>query len=279
EARLRIGRLADNREPCAISWTKTGITSGQRSLRYTRQSLDPFQHLPVIRSDLIWSIETFVRDRQMKRQHVVGLNAEIDPVEIPETFQRETTGRQQREGERKLRDYERTKSIALDATTAGPASQLENLIQIDSCCLPGRRSPKQKSSNCRYPDRKEQHRDADPDICFGRNHRADRRHHESYRIDNRAREKHTEGSTESRQHQALRKKLGKQPRSGGAQRRSYCSLFLTRGAARQQQIRHVDATNQEKKADRTQQQPEIASGRVSNEVEVQRFDAHTAIRI
>src|SRR6185369_2060650 len=163
-SRLRINGLAHNREPCAIIWATSGNTGCQSRLRYSRQSLDPFQHLPVVRSDLIWSIEALVGYRQTKCQHIVCLNAEIDPVEVPETSQRETTGRQQRERERKLRNDERTKSVALDTTTAAPASELENLIQIESCCLPCRRGSKQQSCNCRYRNREEQHRDTDPDI-------------------------------------------------------------------------------------------------------------------
>src|SRR6185295_12181377 len=134
----------------------TGNTSCQSSLRNSRQSLDPFQHLPVIRSDLIWSIEASIGYRQTKRQHIVGLNTEIYSIEIPETSERETTGRQQRERESKLGDDERTKCIALHPTAAAAASQLENLIQIEPGCLPGRRSSKQQSGNGRHRDRKEQ---------------------------------------------------------------------------------------------------------------------------
>src|SRR6185295_18188213 len=154
ESPFRIDGLAHNREPGAIAGATTGNTSCQSSLRYSREVLNFFQHLPVIRPDLIWSIEASIGYGQTKRQHVVCLNAEIDPVEIPETSQRQTSGRQQGERQRKLRDDERTEGVALQPTTAASSAQLQNFIEIDSCCLPGRRGSKQQSGHCRDSDRK-----------------------------------------------------------------------------------------------------------------------------
>ena len=116
-------------------------------------------------------------------------------------------------------------------------------------------------------------------FCFRRQHRSDRRHHRCDRIDDRYREKNPERATEDREHQTLSQKLREQPRSRSSERSPQRNFTLARRAARKQQVRDVDTTNQQQKPNRAEQQPEIPARRFSHEVEVQRLHAHATIRI
>ena len=65
-----------------------------------------------------------------------------------------------------------------------------------------------------------------------------------------------------REHQAFSKHLAHQPAAAGAKRRAHAELALARGAARQQQIRDVDAGNEQHERNRAhqreQRRPELS---------------------
>ena len=56
-----------------------------------------------------------------------------------------------------------------------------------------------------------------------------------------------------REHQAFGEHLAHQPSASGAERRAHADLALARGAARQQQVRHVDAGHQQHEHHRADQ--------------------------
>ena len=56
-----------------------------------------------------------------------------------------------------------------------------------------------------------------------------------------------------REHQTFGKHLAHQPPASGAKRRAHAELALARGAARQQQIRDVDAGHEQHQHDRADQ--------------------------
>src|SRR6185503_13381723 len=139
-----IRRLARDVETRAELCTLTGKTRGHGNLRHTWNSPDFFEHLSVVRPCLVWSIKTLQRYRQAKSEDVACFDTEIDSRQIPKTSQRKTTGRQQCQRERKLGDYKHAQSVASHSTSARASSEFQNFIQIDSRCLPRRRSSKQQ---------------------------------------------------------------------------------------------------------------------------------------
>src|SRR5262249_1442932 len=84
-------RLAHDPDRHAEVWPTRGYARHHRNLPHTWHSLDTFEHLPVIRSDLIWPLQSFIRHRQLERQYVFGTNAEVHPRQVPKTLQCEST--------------------------------------------------------------------------------------------------------------------------------------------------------------------------------------------
>src|SRR5882724_1299886 len=74
-------------EKCPSSWNSAHCGS----FSYSWYSLDLFEHLPVIRSDLLGSIQSVVGHRQLKRQHVICTNAQVHSSHVPETFESQAT--------------------------------------------------------------------------------------------------------------------------------------------------------------------------------------------
>ncbi len=73
------GRLAHNTESPAERWTTSGHARHRGRLSYPGDGLDPFEHLPVIRSDLLGPVQTLIWHRQAKRKDLFRLNAEVHP--------------------------------------------------------------------------------------------------------------------------------------------------------------------------------------------------------
>src|ERR1044072_4315816 len=83
--RIRERWLAHDTEARPVSWTTHGRTRRHGDFRQVPQGPNMFEPLLVVSVDVIRCVKTFVVNGQTKREHAIGVDAEIDAREVPKS--------------------------------------------------------------------------------------------------------------------------------------------------------------------------------------------------
>ena len=150
------------------------------------------------------------------------------------------------------------------------AAFLDGFARIDARGIPCRRAAGQKPGQRGGGQGKQENRNVQPQIRFI-GQRAPR-HHRDQSLQHGVSDAHAQQASGKGHHQALSQQLREDRGPRRSQGAAHGQLLLPGHAARQQQIGHVDAGNEQHKADGAEQQPEHLDSFRGQEIVVQRLD-------
>ena len=158
---------------------------------------------------------------------------------------------QHHERQRDLRDNQ---PLAQSGPSAGRAAGrvLERIVQIGTPGLPRGGQSEKNTRQHRDHRRKSQHARIKPDLCRARNAVAAHGQNQPHPA---VSEQQTERAAGERQQHAFGEQLTDDPPPACAQRRAHGHFFLSPRRAREQQVRHVRAGDQQHQPHRAQQSP------------------------
>src|ERR1700728_2598794 len=226
--RIGIRRPAHNRERHPKSRPVQWHPRHRCRMLHARHCVDPRQYVTVIGTNLRWILRPRIRHRQIERQHVIRLYAQIHTRQIPETVNRQTRSRQQYQRQRKFPNHQNPPQPVLPRARARASSLLQRLTRIDPRRVPRRRRPRQQSGECRRRYRKQQNRNTQPEV--GLVGQCPPRHHCNQSLQHRIAHPHPQSSSGQRQQHALRQQLSEDRLPPRAQRAPHRQLLLPRHA-------------------------------------------------
>ncbi len=198
-----------------------------------------------------------LRQRDPHRQHVRRVEADGDSLQRPEAPEHEASANEQQHRERHLRHDERvTEALAAAAARDALGAVLERVGQIDAQRAQRRREAEEHARQERDDSREDENGEVEPDARDARDVGWIPPRHQS---DAGVRQAKAEDRARGGQHEALRQELTQHPHPVGPERRAHGHLALPRLGAREQQVRHVGAGDEQQETDRTEEQPDRAS--------------------
>ena len=200
------------------------------------------------------SLVTPARQADSEREAIVRLDAGRLRQYRLEASQREAGADQQHRCQSDLDDDEAKPERALQADGT-PAAILERFSGIFADQVPRRQRTRQQSGDQACDEREGEDRQAENHGLIRPRHRGQLRGQHANRPDREDQSRHTTGECH---HRAFDEHLPHQPCAGRANGRAHRHLAPAPGGLRQQQVRHVDARDQQDEGDRGHQHDERA---------------------
>ncbi len=187
--------------------------------------------------------------RRHERQQLFAADAEIELPQMLKRLQQQAAARQQHDGERRFDDDERMLEPVAAAAGAAAAAVAQSFLQGEPRAAESRRKSERQSGGDGDRRGKRQHAPVErqPHGGHGLGHQRLQKPHD------RNRERESGDGAESGEHQALDQKLRDQPAASCAERRAHRHFAAAHGSARHQQIRQVDARDQQDRRRRAEQ--------------------------
>ena len=190
-------------------------------------------------------------------QKVLGVVADIDLLQPQHAVDHQPGADQQHERQRHLADGQDSVASVAASTRRLTAALLEHRHQVELCRPPCWCQTEQDSGQQRDRQRKQQDVAVDSDLIHPR--KPVRRHRQKDPQAAPAHE-HSDGAADQAEQQALGQQLLEQPAASRAKRQADGDLFLPPCPARQQQIRHVGAGDQQNQSRRAEQHIQNRTG-------------------
>ena len=183
------------------------------------------------------------------------MKAEIGALYREQRADHQAGAHQQHHGQRHFGHHERASHHTLPraAETPRPASLSGVSRSRPDRCKRGA-TPNSRADHHRDGQREQQHRQVQRDLRFVGDGVG--RHHGDDSAQSRIGQQYAQQAAAHGQQQALRKQLPHDPEAPRAHRRANRHFAPPVGAARQQQVRHVDARDQQQQAHRSEQDPQ-----------------------
>src|SRR5262245_25987943 len=267
-SRLRA-RAAYNCErglPAVVAERQTGSDADRIHSRRGAQVLHQLMeeaHLLIRRRILLFG------QRDGERQQPVVNEPRIDLIQIVEAANQQPRAHQQRQRQRRFGHHQNAARPMPSGDQTAPRF-FQRVVKLNFARLKRGRQAENKASEDRDPRGESQHALIKPDLSRPWNAvRADGQN----QIDSPPRQRHAESPSSHGQQYALSQQLPHDAPSAGAHRHTHGDFSLPRRSARQQQVGHVRAGDQQHASDGAQQdqqrRPDIANDGVS-----QRRDRH-----
>ena len=210
------------------------------------------------------------REPQAYGHDILGIEAEAHVEQIPETAQQQARCNQEHKRERKLGDHQSAERPRLASRSFRAAAFLpEHVDWIDSGGLQGRSETEEGSGEDRDAEREEQYGPVNRNVIEPGQGRGN---HLQQEFPGEKENRQTSDSAEQRKEQALGEQLADEPHSCPAQRLANGHFASSRGGAREQKIRDVDASDEQNQSHRAHHQqqrlPHIADHRFAQRNEM-----------
>ena len=202
------------------------------------------------------------RELHARREHAFGLRKPRSALlQLDEAAHQQTGAGQQHERQRHFGDDERAEH-AVQSAAAAVTARLRASASLAAAGRDERRHDAEDDAGDERGDHRERdHRQIERRLVEPRNRNAIANQREQAAMTQR-RDGQPRDAARHREHQAFGEHLAHQPPALRAERGAHADLALARGAARQQQIRDVDAGHEQHEHDgahqREQRRPELA---------------------
>ncbi len=183
------------------------------------------------------------RQRQVDDQQVAWLESRRYPRQRAETAQQQSGADQQHQCQRDLRDHQRRPHAAMaDAARSTPALFVERFPDIESGGLPGRHGAEDQAGDHREREGEQHHRPVDGNAVRARQRRDRRGRQERHQPH---RQQQSAQPASAGEHQAFDHQLPDDARATGADRQPDGHFLLPADRAREQQVGHIGARDQQ----------------------------------
>ena len=204
--------------------------------------------------------EVVARCRQLhaRGEHAVDAKSEVDALELDQASHQQTGARQQHERERDLDHDQRTKHAVPSpaaAVTPAFAYRVARVVGGHECGSDAERDAGDERGNQGKGDHRKIHRHLVQPW-----YRDPIAHEREQATMTECRNAQARNAAHGGEHQALGQHLAHQPSASGTKRGTQPDLALSRRAARQQQVRDVDAADEQHQSDRGHQREQCRRG-------------------